>query len=132
MVEGRLALRLATLLDARAQEIPHDIGERLRVSRMLAVERARLNRKVLVPATSLVSASGVRFEGEAPSLWLRLASVMPLVVLVVGMLAIQHHSSLEQIAAAAEIDSALLTDELPPAAYGDLGFAAYLREAELR
>ena len=127
-----MALRLAKMLEARAQEIPHDIGERLRVSRVRAVERAHLSPRVLASASSLVSASGVRLEGEQPSLWLRLASVIPLVVLVVGLLAIQHHSSLEQIAAAAEIDSALLTDELPPSAYGDPGFTAYLREAELR
>ena len=61
---------------------------------------------------------------------MRLASALPLVVLVAGLVLIQHHHDLEQITAAAEIDSALLADELPPAAYRDPGFSEFLRSAE--
>ena len=65
-----------------------------------------------------------------PSVWLRLASAFPLVVLAAGLVLIQHHHDLQQIAVAAEIDSALLADDLPPTAYGDPGFTEFLRSAE--
>ncbi|MBU6258034.1 MAG: DUF3619 family protein, partial [Burkholderiales bacterium] len=62
-------------------------------------------------------------------LWQRLASVLPLALLVVGLYAIEHQAVKEQVVAAAEFDSQLLADSLPPAAYTDPGFAEYLRTA---
>jgi len=57
-------------------------------------------------------------------------SALPLVVLLAGLVLIQQHHDSEQISAAAEIDSALLADELPPAAYGDPGFSEFLHSHE--
>ena len=37
------------------------------------------------------------------------------------------HDRRRQVVAAAEIDAALLTDDLPPDAYSDPGFAEFLR-----
>jgi len=51
-------------------------------------------------------------------------------VLVAGLVFIQHHHDLQQIEVAAEIDSALLADDLPPAAYGDPGFSEFLRNGD--
>jgi hypothetical protein len=51
-------------------------------------------------------------------------------VLVAGLVFIQHHHDLQQIAVAAEIDSALLADTLPPAAYSDPGFSEFLRSGD--
>ena len=62
--------------------------------------------------------------------WLRLASLLPLLVLIVGLLAIQHLHEQAEIRAAAEVDAALLSDDLPPEAYGDLGFAAFLKQPQ--
>jgi hypothetical protein len=62
-----------------------------------------------------------------PSWWLRLASFAPLALLVVGLLFIQRSYVDQQVRAAAEIDAAILTDDLPPQAYSDPGFAEFLR-----
>jgi predicted ABC-type sugar transport system permease subunit len=70
--------------------------------------------------------------GGTQSYWLRLASVLPLAVLVAGLVFIQQHYDWQQIEVAAEVDSALLADDLPPAAYGDPGFLEYLRNADSR
>jgi hypothetical protein len=60
--------------------------------------------------------------------WLRrAASVLPLLLLLGGLLVIQQWSSRERVLAAAEIDTLLLADTLPPSAYGDPGFAEFLR-----
>ena len=48
-------------------------------------------------------------------------------VLVLGLAGIAHVHDKAQIAAVAEVDAALLADDLPPAAYTDPGFAEYLK-----
>jgi hypothetical protein len=131
-LEGRLALRMAAKLTEATDQLPHDIAERLRFGREKAVARAQVVRRSPAPAPAVVSrAGGAAVLGGPPSLWLRLASVLPLVMLAAGLVLIQQHRDHEQIAVAAEIDAALLTDELPPMAYGDPGFAEYLRSSEL-
>ena len=55
---------------------------------------------------------------------------MPLLLLVIGLLLIEHGQWYEQVLAAAEIDTALLSDNLPPAAYGDPGFSEYLNDEQ--
>jgi len=45
------------------------------------------------------------------------------------LLLIDDHYTRAQIEAAAEVDSALLADDLPPEAYSDPGFVEYLRSA---
>jgi hypothetical protein len=47
-----------------------------------------------------------------------------------GFVAIQDTLMEHQIQAAAEVDAALLSDDLPPQAYADPGFAEFLRRQE--
>ena len=61
--------------------------------------------------------------------WQRLAAVLPLVLLVSGLVAIDQWSIREEVVAAADLDAQLLADDLPPAAFSDPGFAEYLRSA---
>jgi hypothetical protein len=132
-LEGQVALRITAQLSRGTESLPHDITERLRFGRERALALALQQRRA---ATAAVASHPVAVSGRAavlggpPSVWLRLASALPLVVLVAGLVLIQHHHDFEQITAAAEIDSALLADELPPAAYGDPGFAEFLHSAE--
>jgi len=131
-LEQRVALRLAALLSDGADGLPHDITERLRVGRERALAAARHQRRqeAALVASTLSASGSAAVMGGPPSVWLRLASALPLVVLAAGLVLIQQHHDLEQINAAAEIDSALLADELPPAAYRDPGFTEFLRSAE--
>ncbi len=129
-LEGQFAERLTAHLNRSAEMLSHDISERLRFGR----ERALASRRSVVTqaqaAPAVVHAGRAAALGGPPSLWLRLASTLPLAVLVAGLVFIQHHHDLQQIAVAAEIDSALLADDLPPTAYGDPGFSEFLRSGE--
>ena len=58
--------------------------------------------------------------------WGRLASALPLVMLAAGLVAINVIQNDNRAAEVAEVDAALLTDDLPPAAYADPGFMQYL------
>ncbi len=69
---------------------------------------------------------------DGPTSWLwRIASALPMITLVVGLWGIHAYYQHEQVEAAAEVDTALLADDLPPAAYADPGFQEFLRSGPL-
>lgn len=136
-LEARFARRLSARLDDGVRHLPHDITERLRVARSHAVEQARRGQAAQLAGSASMTAT--RSGGSAASLVLgggpgddgptwgqRLAALLPLVALVAGLWAIGQLTYREQVQAAAEVDTALLTDELPPAAYADPGFEEFL------
>ena len=127
VLEARVARRIAARLAVRADELPHDITERLRVARQQAVDRARQLRKLSTAPAWQAQGGGSAVMSGPPSWWLRLASVVPLALLLVGLVVIQRTYLEQQISAAAEIDEAILTDDLPPQAYTDPGFAEFIR-----
>ena len=135
-LEGQVALRLAAYLSRGAETLPHDISERLRFGRERALaklpRRAAAVQRAPAAALWIGQAGPAAVMGGPPSIWLRLASLMPLVMLAAGLVMIQHHHELQQISVAAEIDSALLADDLPPDAYRDPGFGEFLRTIEAR
>ena len=122
-LEARVALRLAAAIDEPA--LPHDIAQRLRIAREQALERARTARAAAGAPVTL-SSGGAAALGSG-GWWMRLASALPLALLVGGLVAISQEAVQEQVDAAAEIDAALLADDLPPAAYSDPGFIAFLK-----
>ena len=130
-LQARFALRVASRLSEQAESLPHDLSERLRVAREQALARARQLRLAQpVVAAAQLSQGGSLALGQPPSGWLRLASVLPLMVLVLGLVLIQHLHDQAEIHAAAEVDAALLADDLPPEAYGDPGFVLFLKQPE--
>jgi uncharacterized membrane protein YoaK (UPF0700 family) len=65
---------------------------------------------------------------EGLNLWNILGSALPLIALVVGLITVSWINRENTVAELAAIDSALLLDELPPAAYTDPGFAQFLKQ----
>lgn len=128
---SRLGLRLAAGLTERSEALPQDVSERLRFAREQAMARARVARAARpeTAATLIQQGSSLALGGRGGR-WLKLASLMPLLLLVGGLLLIQHSQWYQQITATAEMDAALLSDKLPPAAYGDPGFSEYLSDDE--
>jgi hypothetical protein len=128
-LEARLGLRLAGGLTARAEHLPHDVTERLRFAREQALARAREARLASPDGAMVVGmpgAGGLLLGSFSP--WLqRAASVLPLLVLLGGLMLVEQWSTRERVLAAAEIDTLLLVDALPPTAYSDPGFAEFLR-----
>jgi len=117
-------------LNEHVRELPHDVTERLRVAREQAVQRVRLARTAQVVSGSTVgfdSVATLSLGGRWSNGWLKFASLLPVLVLVGGFLLIQHVHVKSQIATAAEIDAALLADDVPPAAYSDPGFVEFLK-----
>jgi hypothetical protein len=127
-LESRFAYRVAARLSEQADQVGADISERLRFARERALDKAREARALeSAPSTLGVTASGAALLGRRPDWWLRVASVAPLLVLVAGLMLIQDWQSKAQISVAAEVDTALLSDDLPLNAYRDAGFAEFLK-----
>jgi hypothetical protein len=129
-IQARFAFRVAARLTEQTSTLPQDVTARLRFAREQALARALAVRTASAPAsdtvalgTSLAFGGGPRGAGR----WVKLAAVLPLIALVAGLLLIEHWHRGSQIAAAAEIDALLLSDDLPPAAYSDPGFVEFLK-----
>jgi hypothetical protein len=124
----RLGQAYARRLNEHATDLPHDISERLRVARMQALSvRKREPVRVLVP--HLVAAGGPDLSGsnEGLNLWRRLASVLPLIALLVGLASIHIFQNELRTDELASLDTELLIDDLPPTAYTDPGFMVFLK-----
>lgn len=133
-LEDRFAARLTSALtDYHASAMPADIDARLRFAheRALAAARQALAQRAAAPSL-LGAAGGAAVLGAAGGpndvpWWLRLGSLVPFAVLLGGLLLIDNHYVRTQIDAAAEVDAAILVDDLPPEAYRDQGFVEYLK-----
>ena len=124
---ARFARRLVVHLDDQARSLEGDVAERLRFGRERALERARLARASARAPRLGVTAAGAALLGGG--WWLKIASIAPLAALVCGLVLIQQWQTRKQIDAAAEVDAALLADDLPPTAYRDAGFVEFLKTA---
>jgi hypothetical protein len=128
-LEARMGMWVAAGLTARAEALGHDVKTRLRFAAEQAVARASESRRTQVQgAEALLGRSGsTAVLGSLAPWWQRVASVLPLLLLAAGLLTIDRWTVREQVLAAADIDTQLLADALPPAAYSDPGFAEFLR-----
>jgi hypothetical protein len=127
-MQARFALRVAAKLTEHSMELGDDVSERLRFAREKALERARAVRTVETSSAVGRTRGGAALLGRLGSGWgVKIASVLPAIALVAGLVMIQHWQDNASIATAAEVDAALLSDDLPPAAYSDAGFAEYLK-----
>ncbi len=124
-----LGRKIAARLSLGTADLGHDISERLRVARQQAIARRKLPE--MATARGIVASGGaaaLQF-GDEPGLglWARIASTLPLLALVAGLLAIYVTQNDYRANEVAEIDAALLTDDLPTNAYTDPGFMQFLR-----
>jgi hypothetical protein len=129
ILQDRYGLKAASYLSAGTADLPYDISERLRAARAQAVAARRIARIQTEPATAGTgSGSTLTWGGdEGFSLWNRIGSVLPLIALVAGLLLINSLQTDKLVQELAEVDSALLTDELPPDAFSDPGFVQFLK-----
>lgn len=131
----QFARHITKLLNDGSEDLPHDISERLRVARLQAVNR---HKEILSTAPSswhehnfggaLISKLGAWGHGWGS----RLGAVGLLLVLASGLLVINALQDEQQVRELADVDSALLTDDLPPAAYLDVGFTQFLKTSRLQ
>lgn len=132
-LEARFGMRVSARLNEGTQQLPHDITERLRHARQTAVERRKAATSASIEIVSVGPSSAATLTlgagGDRKPWWASLTAWLPLAALLLGLGLIHHVHVQNQITAAAEVDAALLSDDLPPEAYSDPGFVEYLKTA---
>ena len=129
ILQDRFGVKTAAYLSAASSSLPYDISERLRAARAQAVSKRKIAKTQTAGGVVNSGGSAALTWGSDEGLgwWGRIGSVMPLIALVVGLLAINSIQNDNRAQELAEVDSALLTDELPPAAFADPGFVQFLK-----
>jgi len=126
---NQFGLATAALLRQGSQSLPASVKDRLYAARLKALslkkpEKVRIQQHVLANSTG-------NWSVGSRSFWDNVGWVAPLVVLVFGLIGIAQWQQDSRINDIAELDIALLTDDVPPDAYADSGFLGFLKNGPL-
>jgi hypothetical protein len=124
------AYKVRHALNHSAESLPTQTLDRLAAARKQALARKKPDMPSAVLATSGVLAGNTGLTFRGPGTWMgKLGIALPLLVLVAGLTGIYQYEQKQRVADLADIDAAVLVDELPPSAYLDNGFTAYLNQS---
>lgn len=125
-----LAYKIRHALNENLDALPASTTERLAAARAIALSRKKADAPVQQPRKAgLRRFFDVDFHFSGASLG-RLGVAVPLLALVVGLGGLYQYEEQQRIAELAELDAAVLADELPLTAYLDHGFNAYLESQQ--
>ncbi len=131
MNERDFARFVRRALDESTERLPVRITHRLARARAAAVacaSAAERARRATPIAARLERRRDADPAARAPRLWWRLAAVVvPIVVLGAGLVGIAAWQTQQRADDLAELDAAMLTDDVPISAYADRGFGVYLQ-----
>jgi len=119
------AYKVRHALNERLDQLPASTTDRLAAARKAAFSRKKAHSPVRASQRQLAGNIGAFFSS---SMLGKMAIVVPLLALVVGLASIYEYEEQQRIAELAELDAAVLSDELPLTAYLDQGFNAYLAQ----
>ena len=121
------AYKVRHALNENLDNLPVSTADRLASARKIAISRKKAQ-------TPVRAAQGQRMlAGNISSLftfsWMgRMGVAIPLLALVAALSGVYQYEQERRIAEIAELDAAVLSDELPLTAYLDHGFNAYLAQ----
>ncbi|TQK07996.1 DUF3619 family protein [Herbaspirillum sp. SJZ107] len=124
-----LAYKIRHALNDTLDELPASTTDRLAAARARALARKKADapsqQQLQAQRRPLFDVSRLTTIFSTP--WVaRVATVAPLVAMVAGLVGIYQYQQEQRGAELAELDAAVLSDELPLTAYTDHGFNAYL------
>jgi len=130
------AYRVRHALNETLDDLPAATTDRLAKARQMALARKKADAPLAVRVVKAeLAAAGAGMGGlggfMAQFSWFNRAGViLSLLLLVAGLSGVYHHEQQQRIEELAELDAAVLSDELPLTAYLDHGFNAYLTQKE--
>ena len=139
MNEQQFAEQIRLALEESAERLPYRVSYRLQSARQAALARLTEPRNVPETAVALPSQSGagaltlggMPSRGGGPARWGRMAmGMLSVVALAGGLFAISEWSEMDRADEAADIDLAVLTDDVPISAYADRGFGVYIKNTQ--
>jgi hypothetical protein len=125
------AYKVRRALNESAENIPEPALARLASARKIALAHKKPSAATATLVRKGVLAGNANFSFKGPGSWLgKFGVALPMLVLILGLFGIYEYEQQQRITDLAEIDAAVLVDELPPDAYLDTGFNAYLNKVE--
>jgi len=124
-VEQEFGKRVTRLLNAQSENLSSDIQSRLRDARATALSRAKA--EPVFVAQLQTTHRGFRNSSWNKPIWSFTGWLVPVTVVVLGLIAITEWQEDLRINDIANVDIALLTDDVPPDAFVDNGFMAFLK-----
>jgi hypothetical protein len=123
-----LAYKIRHALNENLDNLPASTTDRLAAARAQALAR----KKADAPARATGRQQGGFDLGSLFSMqWVaRAAVVAPLLAMAAGMVGVYQYEREQRVAELAELDAAVLSDDLPLTAYTDHGFNAYLAQQQ--
>lgn len=123
--DTNFAYKVRHALNEHLDALPPETTSRLAMARQMALSRKKAQAPVTVSQRALAGHFGAFFSFSSLS---RAGVVIPLLALVAGLAGVYQFEQEQRIAEIAELDAAVLSDELPLTAYLDHGFNAYLAQ----
>ena len=125
----RIGSAVRECLDGSTVQLPSRITDRLYHARLSALAARKQEfvpqlQQLLRPQLALNQGGN---SNQPSSNWSRLSWFAPFIVLALGLLAIAEWQQDARINDIAAVDIALLSDDVPPDAYMDSGFLAFLK-----
>ena len=131
-----LGKRIASYLNLGNQQLSYEITERLRASRTRAIASRRATPFELKNADDVqIQPNGslkLPVPSKAHDIYSLIVSFIPLICLAAGLMLLYEFHNDQTALELAEIDSALLIDDLPPQAYTDPAFLDFLKNQSLQ
>lgn len=119
-----LAYKIRHALNDNLDNLPASTTDRLAAARRQALARKKADAPVRAKAAfDLGSLFSMQWVARA-------AVVAPLLAMAAGMVGIYQYEREQRVAELAELDAAVLSDDLPLTAYTDHGFNAYLAQQQ--
>lgn len=129
--EINFAFKVRHALNENLDNLPAPAVDRLAAARKAALARKKKDAPTRVLAHQGVLAGHAGSFFSDPLSWLRrLGVAAPILAGLVLLSGLYQYEQQHRIAVAADIDAAVLSDELPPSAYLDRGFSAYLAQQQ--
>ena len=127
--QDRIGSAVRECLDDSTAQLPSRVTDRLYLARLAAMAARKHEfvpqlEPVLRPQLALNQGS---ISNQSSPNWARLSWFAPFIVLALGLLAIAEWQQDARINDIAAVDIALLSDDVPPDAYMDSGFLAFLK-----
>jgi hypothetical protein len=119
------AYKVRHALNDHLDALPAATTDRLAAARKAAMARKKAHAPVKAAQTQLAGNIGALFSFSSLG---RMSMAIPLMALVAGLAGIYQYEEQQRLEEIAELDAAVLSDELPLTAYLDQGFNAYLAQ----
>lgn len=119
------------VLNENLDALPPEITNRLNSARNIALSRKKSDASLRAFNMRSVLAGNIGHFTNRQFSWLgKIGLALPLLAFIIGLAGIYEFEQQQLIFETAEIDAAVLSDELPLVAYLDHGFNAYLAKRE--